>query len=76
MADISAFDYDVMGLCPVSLQNEWLFEDIPSTAKNLDKYVAKTTESEIVRISGNTLSFGSAGDGGGMCKNIAVVNVD
>ena len=51
VVDISAFGHGVMNWWPVHDQNCVLFWDIPCTTENIDKTLAKNTDSEILRVS-------------------------
>ena len=52
VADISNFGLSVMNLWPVHYQHFVLFWDIPRTTTNIDKPLAKNTDSDNLCVSG------------------------
>ena len=57
-------------------QSECLFWDIPHTTTNIEKNVAKNTESDISRVSGEPFSMGSTMVVVAMRVNVSMVHAD
>ena len=68
--------FDVMNWWPVRHRNFVLFWNIPRTTANIDKPLAKNTDSDILRVSGEPFSMGSTVEVVAKRGNAAMVHAD